>query len=320
MKYYLLLITGLFLMKITTAQTEVMLGINHLLGEEKLQSNAEGENDMGHSFNVMRLEYYISDIRIIHDGGQETIAEDVYLLVNGLGDSKYNLGSYDVNSIDSIIFSIGVDAKVNHEDPSQWPSTHALSPKNPSMHWGWAAGYRFAAIEGYAGEDKLTRYEVHALGNKNYFRTRIAVNSVMEDDKIIIALDADYTKALSTVDLEKGPITHGDFDEAITVLQNFNSSVFTIAEGGLASVFSQEDNYNLSVFPNPTLNQSVTIQVEDISGTFEVEVYNGLGQLESTITIEEMSSKTISFQEKGCYFLHIRRENALIETMKILCM
>ena len=45
-------------------------------------------------------------------------------------------------------FQLGLPAVVNHGDPGQWPARHPLNPIVNGLHWGWAGGYVFAAIEG----------------------------------------------------------------------------------------------------------------------------------------------------------------------------
>ena len=45
-------------------------------------------------------------------------------------------------------FQLGLPAAVNHGDPGQWPARHPLNPIVNGLHWGWAGGYVFAAIEG----------------------------------------------------------------------------------------------------------------------------------------------------------------------------
>ena len=45
-------------------------------------------------------------------------------------------------------FQLGLPVGLNHGDPGQWPARHPLNPIVNGLHWGWAGGYVFAAIEG----------------------------------------------------------------------------------------------------------------------------------------------------------------------------
>jgi hypothetical protein len=37
---------------------------------------------------------------------------------------------------------------INHADPTQWPATHPLNANFTGLHWGWAGGYIFQAMDG----------------------------------------------------------------------------------------------------------------------------------------------------------------------------
>ena len=56
-----------------------------------------------------------------------------------------NVPDGDYHGLD---FQLGLPAVVNHGDPGQWPARHPLNPIVNGLHWGWAGGYVFAAIEG----------------------------------------------------------------------------------------------------------------------------------------------------------------------------
>ena len=79
----------------------------------------------------------------------ETAIPNKWVLVNASEATEVDLGSHDVTNVEAVHFHIGVDSSVNHSDPASYPMGHPLAPVFPSMHWGWAAGYRFVAIEGF---------------------------------------------------------------------------------------------------------------------------------------------------------------------------
>src|SRR5690606_23624170 len=147
------------------AQTPVELHISHMLGANGLAFGSTAHNDLGNDFNVSRLEYYISKIQIHHDGGMTTDVYDHYILADGGQDVTDDLGSFNITTVESISFHIGVDAPINNADPALQPPGHPLALKTPSMHWGWASGYRFVAMEGKSGSGLSQSYEIHALGN-----------------------------------------------------------------------------------------------------------------------------------------------------------
>ena len=129
----------------------ILLRINHELGTTPFALNTGAKNNLNDDFNISRLEYYLSQFTIVHDGGMETNMNNIYALVDASVATDIQLGNHNITSVEAVKFYIGVDSATNHTDPASYSSTHALAPKSPSMHWGWASGYRFAALEGKGG-------------------------------------------------------------------------------------------------------------------------------------------------------------------------
>src|SRR5690606_7713783 len=135
---------------VSRAQNDVELKIFHRLGAQDFQLNSTAENNLNNEFQVTRLEYYITRISVIHDGNQSTsIGDDTLALVDAADaiSTTIPLGNLTITSVEEIRFHIGVYAPTNNADPSLQPMGHPLAPQSPSMHWGWAAGYRFVAME-----------------------------------------------------------------------------------------------------------------------------------------------------------------------------
>lgn len=313
----LLLSAAIFWSALSFAQTTVQLNINQMLGDEVFGYTKEGSNDLGNKFNVTRLQYYISNISLIHNGGEVTACEDVYILVNGNEDAKFILGAYEVDNIEAINFWIGVNAPENNDDPAKWPNGHALAPKFPSMHWGWSAGYRFVAIEGKSGDMLNRTYEVHALGNQNYFEVQIPVTAVDEAGTLMLNLNADYSNALSTINISNGVITHGDYAEAVTVLQNFANKVFTNADGEGNALGTNEYIYNsaLKVYPNPS-NGVVNLALDNFTeDNLNLEITDLSGRL--VLQKQFNGQQTIELQ-KGVYLVSLLNNGELKALKKLI--
>ena len=300
------------------AQKNVKLKINHKLGDATFAYNQESTNDISSKFNISRLEYYISQISITHDGGNVTDAKDVYLLVNG-NSTMFELGSYDVTSIEAITFYIGVESPANNADPSKWPAGHALAPKSPSMHWGWASGYRFVAYEGYAGSSLSTNYQIHALGNQNYFKQKIATSATDDGGDLLISLNADYSQAISSVPVETGVVTHGDYDEAATLLRNFQNKVFTNAsgEGNVLAVKTIEVANALTIYPNPSEGKVWLTASDARFVNSEVKISNLLGS-EVLKTTLNGGTATLNLDTKGMYIAELTNTDGFTSTKKFI--
>ena len=155
------------------AQNEVVFNIHQKMGEQSFQFNVPVKNNLGNDFEFTRLQYYISEISIIHDGGQKTDVEDFWLLVSADQDVSASLGVFNIEEVEAIHFYIGVDPGHNHANPADYPTGHPLAPQNPSMHWGWASGYRFIALEGKGSENLNQVVQLHGLWDDNYLLSRL---------------------------------------------------------------------------------------------------------------------------------------------------
>jgi len=304
MKKQLLTLVLSALATFTFAQVNVKFGINHLVNGEELTETAVGSNDLKNDFSIGRLQYYISEIKIVHDGGTVTEVEDKYILVNALDPKLEDLGDLDVTTIEGITFSIGVNEPVNKEDPAQWPADHALAPKFPSMHWGWTAGYRFVALEGKTGATLNTTYEIHALGTKNYFSNTVETEAKMVDGSLVIGLNADYANALSNIDLSSGVITHGDFGQAIDLLENFRDQVFSSADG-VVSTPETLANLQFDTYPNPSTNGLFTLKTSTESAVERFEVMDIRGRKVYEAAMNSTSNVEFQVLQEGVYMLRV---------------
>jgi hypothetical protein len=226
MKKIILFFITFILTQCILAQNNISLIINHKLGKKTYTYNQSGENDLGQKFKISRVDYYISKISIIHDGGLVTPVPEKYILVKGDTKLVSELGLFNIKKVEGIKFHIGVDPLKNTSDPTLYKEPHPLALKSPSMHWGWASGYRFVTLEGNAGINFNTKFELHGLFDQNYFEQTIMVKGKNSEKGIVINLKADYNKALKGISVKDGPISHGINKTDLVVLTNFKNHVF----------------------------------------------------------------------------------------------
>lgn len=301
------------------AQNKVVLNINHKLGDSDFAFGQAAKNNLEHDFDVARLEYYISEISLIN-GDEEILIEDLYILANAKSTTEVELGEYDLSTVEKIRLHIGVDEEHNHLDPAEWHSSHPLAPKSPSMHWGWTSGYRFVAMEGTAGENLKYDYQLHGLGDVNYFATEIEVNASAQNNILSVNLDADYTKALENIAVEFGVNVHGDKNEAKIILENFRDYVFSASPNTSSTIdFSEVKTFH--VFPNPVTNYTTTInlQLENHASQYDLTISTIDGKEIQYIT-DIKDNQKVSFinQNAGIYFLSLIKEGQVILTRKVV--
>jgi len=297
------------------AQNSVFLTIAHKLGNLNFAFNQASLNDLSQNFKITRVDYYLSSIIIIHDGGIETAVPNKYILVKGTASVNEFLGSFNVTSVEGVKFSVGVQTPVNNADPTQWLAPHPLSPQLPSMHWGWAGGYRFIALEGKAGSTFNSNFQMHGLGNANYFSQTQMAAGVVNSNSITINLDADYEKALKGINVNAGPIDHGVNATDLAVLQNFRDFVFS-PRAFVATGFNKLEIFNkITIYPNPSSGNFNVNLSESSSIITDIEITDVLGRRVKSLKVNSASVE-IQLLEKGCYFIQFINGSEVIAHKK----
>lgn len=310
MKKSILLGIALLFCVSSFAQKDVYLSISHKLGNSNFAFNQQAQNNLNQSFVITRVQYYMSSIKIIHDGGLETIVPNKYILVNGSSNVNELLGNFGVTNVEGIKFSIGVEAAVNNNDPSLYPPSHPLAPKSPSMHWGWSAGYRFVALEGLAGSALNTTFQMHGLWNANYYEQTQMATGVNSGNDVYINLDADYVEAVAGVNIQTGPIDHGTNATDLAVLLNFKDNVFSPGSGS-TSVPDISEIANIQLYPNPCISTFYIDNTESNINVDKVLVYDALGR---TVIEKDLAKNlnSLTLDAKGVYTVVFKSKNKVL--------
>lgn len=315
MKQIYILLLSIFTILGAQAQTNVYLKINHLLNGQAFAFNTTATNNLNNEFKVKRLEYYVSQVNIIHDGGQVTPAATQYLLLDASSQVNEMIGNLNITSIEGIQMSIGVEAPTNNGDPSAYPAGHPLAPKMPSMHWGWASGYRFVAMEGTSGTGFSQIFEFHALGNTNYHTFTINTAGKTMGNDLIIELDANMDMALKNIDVSSGNVVHGETGDAANLLVNFNRDVFKSTDGnnsiGIDENTSMDD---LVFYPNPSKGR---VQLK-ANVSFENQLSFDVKDITGKTIDSEVSEGVFEFNKSGIYFISIYSESTYVGTKKVV--
>ena len=261
MNRFLLFIVLVMAVGFASAQVNVTLHMTQKLGGEPFAYNSAAEADMGYSFNMTRMQFYISEIKLTHDGGVVTPITDLYLLVDPAVNTEFALGEFTITDLEKIQFSIGVDQAHNHLDPASYSNGHPLAPQNPSMHWGWTSGYRFIAIEGFAGVDSNSlnnNYQIHTVGDANYRTVTLDVGGEINGDDMAIHIQADYENLLDKLDVSNGIISHSTSGASKIIADN-SPLVFSPLE--LTAIIEPGVTGSFSILPNP-VKDFATVQYE----------------------------------------------------------
>jgi hypothetical protein len=298
----LVALNGIMLLMSARAQNQIELHVNHLINGEHIVIgdvyDVEGDQVM-----VDRLEYYLCEFVITHDGGQITELTDVYVLADVNDNGAYSLGEWDITNIEEISFGAGVDADHNVGiDPSTYPSGHPLAPQFPSMHWGWASGYRFLALEGFAGDNLNAQYQIHALGDNNFFLQDHGVSAAEEDGIVTVYLNANYEGLFEGLPVSQGFIEHSSSGEATDAMQNMRNLVFEAGTAMGSEELPVESTW--TVYPNPS--SAVVFVDAATSEAYRWQLINMQGQVVTEGIRQGRSALDVQSVRPGCYFLRLQ--------------
>ncbi len=103
----------------------------------------------GELMSVTNWGMILSHLSLMKEDSSLVQLGDGYLYI-GFTDLKtnYTFADAEAGKYIGIKFQLGPDQMINHSDPTQWPPKHPLNANNTGLHWGWAGGYIFQALDG----------------------------------------------------------------------------------------------------------------------------------------------------------------------------
>ena len=152
----------------------------------------------GERFSVSRLSYLLSEIAFETEDGDWVAAEDqvgLFDLQKGLVSLEFELPS---RAYRAMRFSLGLPPGLNHSDPARYPARHALNPVHNQLHWNWADGYIFFALEGKFSDEvgRLKGFVYHFANDENKVVVSLPLK-VVDSVNAHIELNFDLGRLLS---------------------------------------------------------------------------------------------------------------------------
>ncbi len=106
-------------------------------------------NAAGNVLSVTRLDYLLSQFRVVTPDGNETaLGDQVAYLSAGAGRESFELNGVPEGRIGAVRFRVGLTPDRNHADLASLSPSDPLNPTINGLHWGWQGGYVFLALEG----------------------------------------------------------------------------------------------------------------------------------------------------------------------------
>ena len=180
----------------------------------------------------------ISKLSLVKEDGSEVLLGDGYQWI----DFKKSRTQFDYEvpegSYKAVKFTFGLDSAINHGDPNQWGPEHPLNGNLTGMHWGWAGGYIFQAIDGnykdsltdkfnkgmsfHAATDAMKReftIPVGAIGGPT------GVFGVSAGKQTKVTLNYHVNKLFQAIELKKGAVSHSEGAKESALMERLLSNL-----------------------------------------------------------------------------------------------
>ncbi len=278
-------------------------------------------NINGKKASINYFNYYISNLHIIYNGGQDLDLSDSVFLVKHQNHSL-DLGMLNVSNIEKIAFGVGVPQDLNHLDISTYPENHPLSFQDPSMHWGWTSGYTHMIVGGNADsnldENPDAYFEIHNIGDGNYYLVEVVCNEInTNSNQKDIYINCNLDTWLGLTDLGTVGIKHGETGTNFLVMKNLT----------LRPVFSFPANASLETISDFTgkvyaskENLETKITWKDITSLDIFSLIDSNGKLIKEEKVKNNSDSIILANfNNGIYFMNFySKEGKLLNQLKVI--
>jgi hypothetical protein len=301
---------------------------NYFVGADTLQFNKVYLDTKNRPYKFTRFQFFTSGMELIDQDSDTIKLTDQFVLTTG-SDGGHDVGTHLMSNLKKIKFDLGVDTNHNHTDPSTYVSNHALSPKDPTMHWGWESGYRFWVIEGWMddnNDDKFdVRFEYHMIGDAMLRTKSINTAGVEKDGKLFVVIDMHLDQLFDSMDFSKNNVIHGGpwdsgSEPLIKIADNsVQREVFTAGSGFNLSTAKMDSKLGMTVYPNPSKGQ---VKIENSLSLFikDVQVFLPNGKNVNVELNRTSNNQILLNLNSGMYWIKITDQNnhsAIVKTVVV---
>jgi hypothetical protein len=306
------------------AQKNVFVNISPKVEGNPLQLGTTLTDVNGNAFDVTAFDYYLSNITLIHDGGQVMVLTPEVYLIEPENHTIY-LGYLDLNVVEEIQFGIGVPFNLNTIsgedaiDISAYPIGHPLSFQNPSMHWGWSSGYFCMIVSGNADSNSDDTpdalFEVHSLGKENYTNVVLPViGTDIYTDQLDININCNVDVWLTGVNLGSVGILHGT--EGLNALVMSNAADLDVFNQDVTAAINTNEKIPGKLWFHNSSSLFIA-QWDGIKHVASINIVDVQGRIVAEKSINSISGKTeFSDLPSGTYRVSVYdTENNLLKTI-----
>ena len=263
----------------------------------------------GKKIKLTRAEFYLSNVSLFSTDTDSINVADSYVLVNANKPNVlHTVGNIPTNyNFKKLKMFVGIDKEKNHGDLTLYPATHPLGPKTPDMHWGWTAGYRFMAIEGYVDNNNdgipEQNFQIHSLGDELLFTSFLDVSASQKVTTDPFVINLDYVKLFNAITMSGNIIQHGSGTLNKNMLLNAANAGFISPQ----IILTSTDDVKLeSIASFNQNNRILNINFNDVLSSKNVIIYSQSGQIVFSEKIENaVFNHELSEVSSGNYVITI---------------
>ena len=314
-----ILLTLLFISSFSFSQDEVFLSFVPRVGGQQLSLNTDVQDLNGVTMKIDDFNYYVSNIHIIYDGGQDYDLSDTILLVKAEAYSFY-LGDLNLPNVEGINFSIGVPSHINHGDITQYPENHFLTWQSPSMHWGWTSGYKFLLVDGFGdntGDGNANEiFQLHCLGDANFKNVSIPMGATYSPDKTDVIVYCNLDEWIYGANPGTVGVLHGDNGVNAAVMNNVDSRV-VFEQPGNVSIEELNSQAKLYFFVE---NDQLTLTWAEMTGIHSYQLIDMNGKvLMNEYSSNPNHSASIENIKNGSFIFRVLNEDGqTLKSIKVI--
>ncbi len=174
----------------------------------------------GDTVKFTKIKFLFSNFILEKTTGEFVKIPDAYGFVSLTeGIDSFVIKNVPKGGYKSMRLEVGIDSVINHANPQQWGLNHPLNPSVNDMHWGWAGGYIFNAVEGYYWNNGLEKaFSFHVALDKNARKYSFITNyTISKNGRFNMGVNADkYFSNVVNFSLKNdGDFSHSGFTDPV---------------------------------------------------------------------------------------------------------
>ena len=292
-----------------SAQNSLKLTFHPKVNNQDLLLNTTVQDINGTAMSVGVFNYYISNIHVIYDGGQDLDLSDTVLLVK-TDANTFDMGQFDVPNIEQVNFSVGVPQDINHLDITLYPSGHFLSFQSPSMHWGWTSGYKLLLVDGLADDNgdgtPTSLFQLHDVGDNNFKNVQLPTVGTYMDSQTRIHINCNLDEWLFGADVATLGVLHGSSGLNATTMNNVNDRA--VFESPTTAGIKEKVKVGQLFFVND--EASLEINWKEVKGIASYQLIDLNGRtITQNYSVENNGKFVTSKLSSGTYIFSLLDEN-----------